>query len=121
MKIIFFGAVLLGFCLSQPPDRLTGKWQSPLSEKGNTTTVIFKADQNFEGFINKKPFATGVYRLQNNEFIFTDTGCEGKTGSYELVFFAQDDSLRFRAILDSCAERKAGMEKLVLGRIKGYR
>lgn len=35
-------------------DKLTGSWQTHPSPKGNITTVYFKEDKTFEGFINKK-------------------------------------------------------------------
>ena len=95
---------------------LVGKWESPPSPKGNITTVHFKSDGSFEGFVNRKPFVSGHYELEKDLLKFTDNGCDGHPGTYQLVFSNHGDSLRFRPVDDSCAERKAGMSKLVVGR-----
>jgi hypothetical protein len=101
-------------------DKLTGKWESQLSSKGNVTGVVFKEDNSFEGFINKKPFVTGTYSYSAEDSIltFTDNGCNGATGVYKINFFNNADSLRFVAISDSCTERRGGMQKLIMGRVK---
>jgi hypothetical protein len=110
-------ALLLAFVLTGA-DQLTGRWQSPPSPTGSVTSVVFKADQSFEGFINRKPFTTGRYTLKDSIFSFTDNGCNHVTGTYKLQFFSNNDSMRFVPVEDSCTERKGGMSKLVLGRTK---
>jgi hypothetical protein len=107
--------LLLSFAFA---DKLTGRWETRLSEKGNVTGVVFKADNTFEGYINKKPFVSGLYTLQEDTLTFTDNGCRGMSGTYKLHFSSNADSLRFIAISDSCTERRGGMERLVLGRVK---
>ena len=118
MKAIFasFIAALFSFIAT---DKLTGRWESK-SEKGNITGVVFKENNSFEGYINKKPFVTGTYSYSSEDsiFVFTDNGCNGQTGTYKINFYANGDSLRFKAIIDSCAERKAVMERLIMGRVK---
>lgn len=99
-------------------DKLTGRWESKPSPAGNVTGVIFKPDQSFEGYINKKPFVTGHYSLRDSLFLFTDNGCEGKSATYHIVFFSNEDSLRFVPVDDPCEERKNGMSRLVMGRVK---
>ena len=99
-------------------DELTGRWETKPSAKGNITGVVFKADNSFEGYINKKPFVSGQYTLENGIFSFTDNGCDGKKGVYKIVFFSNSDSLRFEPINDSCEERRNGMNRTVLGRVK---
>lgn len=118
MKIILISLAAILFYTST--DELTGRWESPVSPKGNVTGVVFKDDQTFEGYVNKKPFVTGQYSYDSNEdiFTFTDNGCNGVTGIYKINFFSNGDSMSFKAIMDSCAERKAGMERLVMGRVK---
>lgn len=99
-------------------DKLTGRWQSQPSSKGNVTTVEFKPDNSFEGFINRKPFVTGTYKVEDSILTFVDNGCNGMTGIYKLDFFSKGDSLRFVAVKDSCVERNKGMSRLVMGRVK---
>lgn len=109
---------IAAFTFLPEKDILTGRWETRPSEKGNTTGVVFKPDNSFEGYVNKKPFVTGKYTLQNNTFSFTDNGCEGKEGVYKAIFFSNSDSLRFECIADSCSERKKGMTTMVFGRVK---
>jgi len=99
-------------------DKLVGRWESPVSPKGNVTGVVFKADSSFDGYVNRKPFVSGTYSLKNDTFTFVDNGCDGKQGIYKIIFFSQEDSIRFQSIEDGCEERKNGMSKLVLGRKK---
>ena len=99
-------------------DKLTGRWESKPSVNGNVTGVVFKPDNSFDGYVNKKPFVTGNYILRDSLFSFTDNGCNGVRGVYKLEFFSHADSLRFIAVSDSCTERKKGMTSLVLGRVK---
>lgn len=118
MKTILAFAVatlLLSFAFA---DTLTGRWQTKPSAKGNVTSVVFKHDNTFEGYINKKPFTSGTYAVQGDTLTFTDNGCLDLRGTYKLIFFSNADSLRFEAISDSCTERKGGMERTVLGRVK---
>ena len=44
-------------------NKLIGRWESKPSEKGNVTGVVFK-DSTFEGYVNKKPFVSGAYKLE---------------------------------------------------------
>ena len=118
MKTILISLVIMIFFAFPAKDILTGKWQSPVSPKGNVTGIIFKEDNSFEAFVNRKPFTSGKYTLQDSLFSFTDTGCEGKPGTYRLIFFSNGDSLRFEAVSDSCVDRKNGMTRLVVGKVK---
>ena len=118
MKTLVVATAILALISFTITDPLTGSWETKPSPKGNVTRVIFKADQTFDGFVNKKPFVTGKYVLENDIFSFTDNGCNGRKGIYKIVFFSNGDSLRFEAIDDSCEQRKNGMIKTVLGRIK---
>lgn len=115
MLIVSFMVALAGF-ISE--DYLTGRWQTKPSDKGNVTSVVFKPDNTFEGFVNRKPFTTGKYTLEDSVFTFTDNGCGGAEGVYKLILFSDGDSLRLQPISDTCTARKAGMSRLVLGRVK---
>lgn len=116
-RILASTAITLLFAFTAT-DKLTGRWETQRSVNGNVTGVVFKSDYTFEGYINKKPFVSGTYKLQDSIFSFQDNGCNGITGVYAIHFFSNLDSMRLVAIGDSCTERKQGMERLVLGRVK---
>jgi hypothetical protein len=116
MKTIIISAALIALFSFTNADILTGWWESPISPKGNITSLRFKEDQTFDGFINKKPFVSGTYMLKDSILTFTDNGCNGETAMYQLVFFHYGDSLRFSPITDNCHERRNGMSRTVLGR-----
>jgi len=97
---------------------LLGRWSSRPSKNNIVTIVHFKADNSFEGFVNKKPFVTGTYQLDGTVMSFVDNGCNGAKGIYKLNFFSNGDSLRFEAVSDTCAERRKGMSALIMGKIK---
>ena len=118
MKRISILAVVIALVAFTGKDPITGKWQSPPSVKGTVTTVIYKPDGSFEGFINKKPFVSGTYSLAGDTVSFVDNGCNGTEAVYKVKFFSNEDSMRFEYIRDSCVGRKGGMEKLVLGKVK---
>ncbi|MBL7696813.1 MAG: hypothetical protein JNK79_01590 [Chitinophagaceae bacterium] len=118
MKLLF--SVFLLLFATGGKDMLAGRWESRPSAKGNITGVVFKEGGILEGYINKKPFVSGTYNFNQNDSIlsFVDNGCNGVEGTYKVMFFSSADSLRFRAISDSCRERLEGMERLVMGRVK---
>jgi hypothetical protein len=118
MKIALIYAAAMAAIVMSEKDRLSGRWESKPSPKGNVTGVVFKTDNSFEGYVNRKPFVSGTYTFEDDIFSFTDNGCEGKRGVYKVFFFSNADSLRFIPIADSCTERKEGMSKLVMGRVK---
>jgi hypothetical protein len=98
-------------------NNLIGRWESK-SPTGVITGVVFKSDNSFEGYVNRKPFVTGTYSVKGDTLRFTDNGCGGSEGVYKLVFYSNADSLRCTAISDTCTERRNGMQRLLLGRIK---
>ena len=116
MKSMLIAAAVM--LLPVVKDKLEGRWESKPSEKGNVTGVVFKPDNTFEGYVNRKPFVTGKYTLQDDVFTFTDNGCDGKPGTYRIVLFSNEDSIKFQCIDDSCTERKQGMTRLIMGRVK---
>jgi hypothetical protein len=117
--IIICAAIIFSFAIS-PGDRLTGRWETKPSEKRNVTGVVFKNDSILEGYINKKPFTSGIYRFiaKDSVLSFVDNGCNGVRGVYKILFFSNADSFRFKFISDSCDERREGMERLIMGRVK---
>jgi hypothetical protein len=118
MRTIFFVSITVALAAFISEDFLTGRWQTKPSPKGNVTSIVFKPDNTFEAFINRKPFTTGKYSLKDSVFSFTDNGCGGTEGVYKLILFSGGDSLRMEAISDTCTERKRGMERTILGRVK---
>ena len=117
MKTVFIAMTIL-MLLSFATNTLIGRWETKPSENGNVTGVVFKQDSSFEGYVNRKPFVSGKYVFQDSIFTFTDNGCDGEQGIYKIVFFSNGDSLRFVPINDSCAQRREGMSRLIMGRVK---
>ena len=118
MKTLLIATAILTLFSFTALEDLVGKWQTKPSPKGNVTMVVFKNDNSFEGFVNRKPFTSGKYRYQGDTLSFIDNGCNGKEAIYKVVFFSNNDSIRFEPVMDSCTERKNGMVKTILGRIK---
>ena len=118
MKILIIWMAVLNSLSSTI--NLSGRWESKPSEKGNITGVVFKDDNTFEGYVNKKPFVSGTYTYNGEDSMLTmlDGGCAGITATYKINFFSNADSMRFTAINDSCTGRKEGMQRLVMGRVK---
>lgn len=118
MKIFLLIAIVITLAAFISEDYLTGRWETKPSNKGNVTSVVFKPDNTFEGFVNRKPFASGKYTLKDSIFTFTDNGCGGTVGEYKCILFGNGDSIRFEFIRDTCLERKQGMSRIILGRVK---
>jgi hypothetical protein len=117
MKTIIISLFSLSAIMSGLGDKLSGYWETKPSVNGVVTSVRFISDSTFEGFLNKKPFVTAKYSLKDDVFSFIDNGCEGMRGTYKVIFFRSDDSLRFETISDSCTARREGMERLRFGRV----
>ena len=99
-------------------DVLTGRWETKPSRKGNVTGVVFKADNSFEGYVNKKPFVSGKYILEDSIIKMVDNGCNQVWCTYKMHFTANGDTATFELIDDKCEERAHGMVQLVLGRVR---
>lgn len=118
MKTILISAIALAILAFTTTDELIGRWESKSQKTGNITGVVFKADHSFEGYVNKKPFVSGTYTLNDSIFTMVDNGCNGVTGTYKIIFYSNADSMRLVAISDSCTERKKGTERSFFGRVK---
>ena len=118
MKKIMLSASIFAAVVFTGADKLTGRWETRPSEKGNVTGVVFKDDQSFEGYVNKKPFTSGSYTLQDSLFTMEDNGCNGAKGTYKIIFFSNNDSLRLVPMDDPCIERAEGVSRMIMGRVK---
>jgi len=119
MMKTMIGAVILAAITFSNENLLIGKWQTPpVGVNGTITSVNFKPDNSFEGFVNMKPFVTGIYVVKGDTLSFTDNGCDGEPGTYKLIFFSHNDSLRFEPIADECDGRRNGISKMIMGRVK---
>lgn len=118
MKTVLIGAAILALAAFIEKDKLTGRWETKPSVNGNVTGVVFKPDNTYEGYVNKKPFVSGRYTLKDSLIFITENGCADKTGVYKIILFSNLDSLRFQSVNDSCDERREGMNRTVLGRVK---
>ncbi|MBC7888562.1 MAG: hypothetical protein H7Z13_11835 [Ferruginibacter sp.] len=117
MNKILISAAMVASLAFTAADKLTGRWETKPSSKGNVTGIVFKPDNSFEGYINKKPFFSGTYTLKDSIFSFFDNGCVGVQGSYKIIYFSNADSVRFEYISDSCDRRRDGISRMVLGRV----
>lgn len=118
MKSILFIASVFFSTIGGDP--ITGRWVTKPSEKGNVTEIMFKAGNIIEGYTNKKNFAIGRYFFNDADSIlsFVDNGCNNQTAVYKVQFFSNSDSIRFSLVMDSCIDRRNGIQRLVLGRKK---
>lgn len=98
---------------------ITGRWETQPSEKGNITGIVFKSNNTFEGYVNKKPFASGTYTFNAADTLLTiqEGSCGGVAATYKVNFFSNADSIRFTVVEDSCTQRKQGVQRMVLGRV----
>ena len=119
MKIMILAVIALSLAATAP-NPIIGRWETKPSPKGNVTLLNMKADGNFEGYINKKPFVSGTYSYIDRDSVlsFVDNGCNKARGTYKVVFFSEGDSIRFEPIMDTCTERRNGMSKTIMGRVK---
>lgn len=118
MKTLILAISLM---LAAPPDdMLTGRWETQPSEKASIFGIVFKNNNDMEAYKNKKPFASGRFFFNDADSIlsFVDNACNRTSAIYKVNFFSNADSLRFTAILDSCTERRNGIQRLVMGRKK---
>lgn len=119
MKTLLIACIIMSALAFTRTQELIGRWESK-SGTGTITGVVFKPDNTFEGYVNKKPFVSGTYTYtsQDSIFTFTDNGCNGVMGTYKINFYANGDSMRFAPIDDECIERKEGMQRLNMGKVK---
>ena len=118
MKAVLIITFIAGLLAFTAKDKLTGRWETTPDENGVITGIGFKPGNTFEMYVNKKPFASGTYALDDNIISFVDNGCVETRAIYKIIFFCNSDSMRWEPIQDSCTGRRVGIPKLVLGRVK---
>lgn len=121
MKKAFFTSLvsIVPFVVSftSSPGTLVGRWQQKI-RNGAMMQVNFRPDSSYNLSINGKYVLGGKYYVKNDTVGITDGGCNiNYYGIYKLNFFAQD-SVRWNVVQDTCAGRRRGYDKGVLGRVK---
>ena len=112
--------VLSAFKLTDEPNPLVGRWENTRIFQGSKISLIgnFKADGNYSGFINKKVFVTGKYRMKHDTLYIDDSTCGADyTGIYKVQFLRQD-SLKFHVIQDTCTGRREGTDNFLFKKLK---
>jgi hypothetical protein len=92
---------------------LVGKWEYSSTQPGGSFKLlaIFRANGTFDGFINKKEFVSGAYRMKQDTLYISDPTCNVRyEGIYKVEFFGQRDSLKFHVIQDTCKGRREGTD-----------
>lgn len=109
---IFISCIVWAFTFQQK--KIAGRWETKMPND-MVAGIVFKSDNTFQGYINKKVFVAGSYDLKDDNITFFDNSCAGK-GTYRLSFFA--DSVRFNLVSDTCKGRSGDVDKAVFGRVK---
>jgi hypothetical protein len=99
------------------PQSITGRWET-IQPGGNTLGMIFKPDNHFEGYINRKPFVSGTYTFNDNTIVMNGNGCIDILGKYRIHFLKNTDAILWEVISDNCAARKKGLDNVVFSRIQ---
>ena len=99
---------------------LVGKWEYSGQYQGGPFKLlaIFRSNGTFDGFINKKEFVSGMYRMQHDTLYISDPTCNAKyEGTYKVEYFGQLDSMKFHVIQDTCTGRKKGTDNKLFKKI----
>ena len=70
MKAVLIITFIAGLLAFTAKDKLTGRWETTPDENGVITGIGFKPGNTFEMYVNKKPFASGTYALDDNIISF---------------------------------------------------
>ncbi|QEM02593.1 hypothetical protein DIU31_003325 [Mucilaginibacter rubeus] len=102
---------VLSFTADSNP--LVGKWEYSSTQPGGPFKLlaIFRANGTFDGFINKKEFVSGTYRMKQDTLYISDPTCNARyEGIYKVEFFSRRDSLKFHVVQDTCKGRREGTD-----------
>lgn len=116
MKELILGFVFVLFVLNISHS-IVGRWET-IQPDGNKLGMVFKPNDHFEGYINKKPFVSGTYTFSDDIIIMNGNGCINMPGKYRIHFYGNADSIRWEEISDECAARKKGLNDIVFERKK---
>jgi hypothetical protein len=99
---------------------LVGKWEYFGTSQGQPFKLlaIFRTNETFDGFINKKEFVSGAYHMKHDTMYISDPTCNSKyEGVYKVEFFGQRDSLKFHVIQDTCFGRREATNGLLFKKV----
>jgi hypothetical protein len=111
---------LSAFSFIEEPVPLVGRWDNVRNYQGQpwTLTADFKANGNFTGFINKKAFGSGNYKVKHDTLYIYEPTCDiNYAGTYTIEFMGRD-SLKFHVIQDTCKGRREGTNNFLFVRVK---
>ncbi|MFD1257701.1 hypothetical protein ACFQ3S_12910 [Mucilaginibacter terrae] len=112
--------LLSAFAIVDDIDPIVGKWENVRNFQGAPMTLMadFKANGTLNGFINKKLFGSGTYKVKHDTMYFYDPTCNiNYGGTYKIQYFGKD-SLKFHVIQDTCTGRREGTNNFLYVRVK---
>jgi hypothetical protein len=97
---------------------LVGHWVSHDGVPGSEILVDFNNDGTFKVTVNGETENEGNYKFNNDTFYMYDKRCGiEKAGQYKVNFYTED-SVSFKLIRDSCAERIQEIDGGTIVRLK---
>ncbi|MFD1257702.1 hypothetical protein ACFQ3S_12915 [Mucilaginibacter terrae] len=122
LKLIgLLGIILLSaFSIAVETESIQGRWELNSVFKGEPFSflIIFRNNGKYDGFLNKKTFVSGTYRMKHDTLYISDPICNSAyEGTYKVEFYKQD-SIKFHVIQDTCIGRRDGANGLVYKKVK---
>ncbi|QEC44657.1 hypothetical protein [Pseudobacter ginsenosidimutans] len=96
---------------------LAGRWQLKFKD-GSKVLAVFRKDGTHDFFVNGKLFSSGKSSFRNDTLRASDPICKADYYATYKIDFITADSIRFKAVEDSCAPRKRDMDGTSLTRVK---
>lgn len=109
--LFFIGLTMLAIlAFTDQPNSLVGQWQQKFRDV--TVKTIYRTDGTFDTFINGKTFVSGKYKVSQDTFLTSGTGCgTDYNGTYHLTFLTPD-SIQLMLIQDTCQGRRNAIKRL---------
>lgn len=125
-KVLIYSvlAIMLSFSAFSPSNEnisIVGKWECIKKFNGSAVSLvaIFRANGVYDGFVDKKAFVTGKYKMTQDTLHFIDVIGNGiYDATYKVKFFGDRDSLKVSVIQDTVVGRRQGTDGFVFKRIK---